>query len=253
MHLQRRDCLQVAKYVRRVYSLALITLHCISYTRCCITPRAEQIRTVDWYFDFLSPFAYLQSHRLDELPDDVEIVYRPVLFGGLVVHWETKGPGQIPPQRLQTLRHTLWVAKRQGLDCKLPPKFPFNPLKTLRLALALGPDQATVETIFRCIWEQGLLPEDEQGWRGIVEALGVDDADDRIAESEIKEKLHENGRRAVEAGVFGVPTFVYDGVVFWGADETDFLLDVLADPGLLTGPEMQRIDTIPAGQRPGTE
>ena len=88
---------------------------------------------------------------------------------------------------------------------RIPPKFPFNPLKVLRLALSLGPDQATVETIFRCIWEQGLLPEDEQGWQGIVEALGVSDADDRIADPAIKEKLHENGRWAVEAGVFGVP------------------------------------------------
>jgi len=176
-----------------------------------------------------------------------------VLFGGLVAHWETKGPGQIPPQRLQTLRHTLWLAKRMGLPCRLPPKFPFNPLKVLRLALSSGPDRATVETIFRCIWELGLLPEDEEGWQGIVEALGIEDADARIAQPDIREKLHENGRQAVDAGVFGVPTFIYDGTIFWGADETDFLLDALSDPGLLSSEEMLRINTLPVGQRPGTE
>ena len=176
-----------------------------------------------------------------------------MLFAGLVAHWETKGPGQIPPQRLQTLRHTLWLSKRMGLPCRLPPKFPFNPLKVLRLALALGPQRQTVDTIFACIWEQGLLPEDEAGWRGIVEALGIGDADALIAVPEIKEKLHENGRQAVEAGVFGVPTFIHDGTLFWGADETDFLLDALADPSLLQSEEMQRIDTLPVGQRPGTE
>lgn len=140
-----------------------------------------------------------------------------------------------------------------GLACRLPPKFPFNPLKVLRLALSLGPDRATVETIFRCIWEEGLLPEDEEGWKGIVDALGVDDADARIAAPDIREKLHEYGRLAVAAGVFGVPTFIYDGTLFWGADETDFLLDALSDPGLLSSEEMQRIDTLPVGQRPGTE
>ena len=195
----------------------------------------------------------MQSHRFNDFPNDVEIVFRPVLFGGLISHWETKGPGQIPPQRLLTMRHTLWMAKRLGVPCNLPPKFPFNPLKTLRLALSLGPDRSTIDTIFRCIWQDGLLPEDDQGWRGIVEALGVDDADARIAQPEVKEKLHENGRLAIEAGVFGVPTFVYDGVIFWGADETDFLLEALADPGLLASTEMTRIDTIPVGQRPGTE
>jgi len=222
-------------------------------TRYSIAPEDRTIRNVEWYFDFLSPFAYLQSKRLSELPGDVEITFRPVLFAGLVAHWETKGPGQIPPQRLQTLRHTMWKAKPMGLSCRLPSKFPFNPLKALRLALSLGPDRATVDTIFRCIWEEGLLPEDEEGWKGIVEALDVADADARIAESGIKEKLHENGHQAVAAGVFGVPTFIYDGTLFWGEDETDFLLDVLADPGLLSGTEMDRIDTIPVGQRPGTE
>ncbi|NQU62204.1 MAG: 2-hydroxychromene-2-carboxylate isomerase [Rhodospirillales bacterium] len=210
-------------------------------------------KSVEWYFDYLSPFAYLQSQRLGDLPDDVEIIFRPILFAGLLGHWETKGPGQIPPKRLLTLRHTLWLAKRQGIPCKVPPKFPFNPLKTLRLTLSLGCDRKTIDTIFRCIWQDGLLPEDEDGWKGIVEAVGAEDADARVDNAEVKEQLHENGRMAIDAGVFGVPTFIYDGVIFWGADETDFLLDALADPGLLTGDEMASIETIPVGQRPGTD
>ncbi len=212
-------------------------------------------RTVEWYFDFLSPFAYLQSHRFDDFPDDVEIIFRPILFAGLLVYWETKGPGQIPAKRLLTLRHTLWHAKRLNVPCGLPPKFPFNPLKALRLALSFGSDRATIETIFRCIWRDGLLPEDEAGWQGIVDALGIskDDAEARVGQPEIKEALVENGRRAIEAGVFGVPTFILDGFVFWGADETDFLLDALADPGLLGTEEMIRIESLPVGQRPGTD
>lgn len=145
------------------------------------------------------------------------------------------------------------MAKQQGIPCHLPPKFPFNPLKVLRLTVSLGSDLTTIETIFRCIWQDGLLPEDELGWQGIVEALGVDDADARIQRTEVKEQLVENGRQAIEAGVFGVPTFVYDKVIFWGADETDFVLQALADPGILSTEEMLRINTIPPGQRPGTE
>lgn len=212
-------------------------------------------RAVDWYFDFLSPFAFFQSHRLDELPADVEITFRPILFAGLLVHYETKGPGQIPPKRLLTLRHALWLSKRLGVPFNLPPKFPFNPLKALRLAVSLGPDKTVVKTIFRCIWQDGLLPEDESGWRGIAQALGLDvaDAEARAQTPEIKEALIENGHRAIDAGVFGVPTFVHDGTVFWGADETDFLLDALADPGLLRSEEMTGINNIPVGQRPGTD
>lgn len=210
---------------------------------------------VEWYFDFLSPFAYLQSHRLDELPNDVELTLRPILFGGLVGHWETKGPGQIPPKRQQLLRHTLWLSNRMEVPYSVPPKFPFNPLKALRLALSLGCDRETVKTIFGCIWSKGLLPEDDAGWQGIVEALGMsmEDAEARINTPEIKQALVDNGQRAVAAGLFGVPTFIHDNKLFWGVDETDFLLDALADPQILRSDEMALIESIPVGQRPGSD
>ena len=82
--------------------------------------------SVEWYFDFLSPFAYLQSQRLYDLPDDVEITFRPILFAGLLRHWETKGPGQIPPKRLLTMRHIEWLARRMGVPYRLPSSFPFS-------------------------------------------------------------------------------------------------------------------------------
>ncbi len=202
--------------------------------------------SVEWYFDFLSPFAYLQSQRLDDLPDDVEITFRPILFVGLLRHWETKGPGQIPPKRLLTMRHIEWLARRMGVPYRLPSSFPFVPLRALRLAVSLGPDRAAVETIFRCIWQEDLLPDDDAGWRGIAEALGVGDADARVESPEVKQGLVDNGERAIGQGLFGVPTFVHDRVLFWGLDETDFLLDVLANPGLLKDAEMARIETVPS-------
>lgn len=209
--------------------------------------------SVEWYFDFLSPFAYFQSRRLDELPDDVEITFRPILFGGLVVHYETKGPGQIPPKRLLTMRHAKWQAGRLGVPYRVPSAFPFNPLKALRLAISLGAERATIETIFSSIWGDGHLPETADGWQAICRALGVDDADERVARPEVKQALIDNGLQAIEAGVFGVPTFVLDGTIFWGTDETDFLIDVLKDPGILTDSEMAGIATMPVGQRPGTD
>ena len=52
-------------------------------------------RTLDWYFDFISPFPYLQLARFDEFPEDVEIRPRPVLFAGLLHPWGQKGPAEI--------------------------------------------------------------------------------------------------------------------------------------------------------------
>jgi 2-hydroxychromene-2-carboxylate isomerase len=173
-----------------------------------------------------------------------------MLFAGLLGHWETKGPGQIPPKRLLTLRHIQWMAKRMGVPYKTPHAFPFSPMRALRVAASLGPDRAAVETIFRSIWVDDLLPHEDEGWQGICAALRIDDGDERIERQEVKDAVVANGQRAVEQGVFGVPTFIVDGTLFWGVDETDFVLDVLADPGLLEEAEMKRIDTIPSGVKP---
>ena len=70
------------------------------------------MRHADWYFDFISPFAYLQNAVFYHLPDDLEVTRKPVLFAGLLGHWEHKGPAEIPRKRVFTLRHTKWLALR---------------------------------------------------------------------------------------------------------------------------------------------
>jgi 2-hydroxychromene-2-carboxylate isomerase len=50
--------------------------------------------SIDWYFDFVSPFSYISLYRLKELP--VQVSYKPVLFAGLLKHWGQKGPAEIP-------------------------------------------------------------------------------------------------------------------------------------------------------------
>jgi 2-hydroxychromene-2-carboxylate isomerase len=57
------------------------------------------MRIADWYFDFISPFAYLQSEQLHRLQPLVQIRYRPVLFAGLLKHWGNKGPAEVLPKR----------------------------------------------------------------------------------------------------------------------------------------------------------
>ena len=59
-------------------------------------------RTALWHFDFVSPYAYLQFRQLDRLPDDLEVLFRPVLFAGLLDHWKQLGPAEIPAKKAST-------------------------------------------------------------------------------------------------------------------------------------------------------
>lgn len=206
-------------------------------------------RAVDWYFDFISPFSYLQTARFDDLPADVEIRFRPVLFAGLLKHYETRGPAEVAPKRIFIYRQCHWLAQRMGVPFRMPPAHPFNPLKALRLCIALGSTRDVVETIFRSVWCDGHLPSDPDGWAAIAAAVGADDADDVIRAPGIKDALYANLSDAIAADVFGVPTFVAYGTPFWGVDATDFFLQVLADPAVLDSAEMRRITGLPAAAR----
>ena len=203
-------------------------------------------RTVDWFFDFVSPFSYLQCMKFPALPEDCELRMRPVLFAGLLDAWAHKGPAEIAPKRRFTYRYVHWLAGREGIPFRFPPAHPFNPLRPLRLALALGSDPATIREIFRFIWAEGRLIEGDAEWSALTRRLGVPDADARIAAPEVKAALRRNGEEAVAAGVFGVPTFLVDGELFWGYDATPMLLDYLRDPGAFRSGELARIADLPA-------
>ncbi len=203
-------------------------------------------RQADWYFDFVSPFAYLQFEAFDRFPDDLAVSLKPVLFAGFLGHWEHKGPAEIPAKRRQTYRYCHWLAGKRGIPYKTPPRHPFNPLTVLRLAIALGAEFEAVGAIFRHIWAEGNDGQDPESLAALAASLGVEDLETRVGESAVKQRLRTNTEEAIERGVFGVPTFVVGGELFWGEDSTGMMVDYLADPELFQSREFERLDNLPA-------
>jgi 2-hydroxychromene-2-carboxylate isomerase len=150
-------------------------------------------------------------------------------------------------KRVFTYRQTQWIADRAGVPFRFPPRHPFNPVSTLRLAVALGCDLEAIRTIFRYIWAEGGEVDTPAGWQALARRLDVPDADARVADPEVKAKLRRNGEEAIAAGVFGVPSLVVDGLVFWGQDSTAMALDYLTHPEHFETPEMRRLAELPVG------
>ncbi|MBM09895.1 MAG: 2-hydroxychromene-2-carboxylate isomerase [Magnetovibrio sp.] len=199
---------------------------------------------ITWYFDFISPYAYLQSTRLFDLSLQAEIEYVPLLFAGLLNHWGQKGPAEIPSKKKFTFHQCIWRAQRDEIPFRTPPQHPFNPLRALRLCIALGNKLEHIQTIFRCIWVEGNLPDNNDGWKAIQKALNVDDADECVADPLIKAALVENGKNAISTGIFGVPSFRVGKEVFWGDDCGDMVKDYIANPGILEHEDIKRIETL---------
>jgi 2-hydroxychromene-2-carboxylate isomerase len=202
------------------------------------------MRKAIWYFDFVSPFAYICLHRLKELPPEVEIEYRPVLFAGLLNHWGQKGPAELPTKRRYTYRWSHWWAHSLGLPLKYPAAHPFNPLHHLRLAIACGSKPAAIRTIFDEVWTTGADVSDPTRFAALLKVLNVKMED--VENPANKNKLRANTDEALQRGVFGVPTFEVDGELFWGADSIEFLKDFLKNPSIVRNQEMQRLDDLPA-------
>jgi len=202
---------------------------------------------VDYYFDFISPFAYLARHRLADVEQHAELHYHPVLFAGILAHWEHKGPAEIAPKRTFTYRYLQWLADRSAIPFRMTGAHPFNPLPYLRLCIALENAPAAVQAIFDFLWQRGLDPGAVETFDLLCAELDVSDGAERIVRDGVKQRLKDNTEQAIARGVFGVPAFVVNGEMFWGYDAMDFLLDYLADPALLQSEAMQQASQVSVG------
>ena len=170
------------------------------------------IRSADWYFDFVSPYSYLQFKHFHRLPASLKINLVPVLFAGLLNHWGHKGPAEIPSKRVEMYRYCHWYASRLGVPFRTPPAHPFNPLKVLRLTIALGADQKTVETVFDHIWGQGHDIHTEDGFASLVARLDVADVDELPWRAILHEEVIGSGAEQGFVKLYG-PRHVFGFVV----------------------------------------
>jgi 2-hydroxychromene-2-carboxylate isomerase len=188
-----------------------------------------------FYFDVLSPFAYLAFERLPQVLEacSYEVLYRPVLFAGMLQHWGNVGPAEIEPKRAWTFRHCHWLAAQHGIALDTPIQHPFNPLALQRLAVACGPNRRVVEALFHHVWRGGGDPNDAQRLADLTSQLAP--ARDPNS-SEVKTELRAHTDAALAAGLFGVPTIELEGRLFWGLDALPMVRDALLNGAWFDGP-----------------
>lgn len=190
------------------------------------------MKRIDFFLDFISPYAYLAFEKLPLALEGLsyEVVYRPVLLGALLRHRGQLGPAEIPGKREWTFRHVEWVAKAQGVPFQMPAAHPFNPLGLLRLAIACGhqglPNRYQCETILRHVWCTGAAADDPARLAELTAQLKPlrDPASD-----EVKNELKAATDAAIAAGLFGVPSLMVDGELFWGFESLPMLREHLVE------------------------
>ncbi len=192
----------------------------------------KSMKEVNFYFDFLSPFSYLAWRNSQKTLAQYEIRYKPVPLGPLLNHWEIKGPGEVTPKREFILKQLLRHTKSAGIPFTTPKTHPFNSLYALRLSLkgVAGRDQ---EKVIATLWQAGWVDRIDMGEpEEILHALRnaglpADELYEKSFTREAKQELKANLKEALEYGVFGVPSFVSEGELFWGNDSMEDLVNYL--------------------------
>jgi len=198
-----------------------------------------------WYFDVVSPFAWLQWPKVQALAVTHVVTPVPVLLAAILAARGQKGPAEIPGKREFTYRHALWQARRAGMPLHFPPAHPFNPVAALRTCIASGSTLEAVDEVLGWIWRDGRSGDSVEALAPLLARLGLDET--AVTSEPVKQALRDNTDAALAAGVFGVPTLQVGDALFWGNDAHDFALAALADPALLDDAEMARVATLPVG------
>ncbi len=208
------------------------------------------MKQIDFYFDPISPYAYLAFEQLPEalMGHSYQVVYRPVLFAALLEHHRQLGPAEIRPKRDWTYRQVSWLAHRMGIDLQMPAAHPFNPLPLLRLAVASSahglPNRFTTESILRHVWRGGDDAANPQRLQDLVQLLNPPrDPQDAAVKAQLKVFSEE----AIRLGLFGVPSLVVDGRIFWGLDALPMVRDYLAGDPWFAGTAWDAAAQLPTG------
>lgn len=203
-------------------------------------------------FDVISPYAYLAFTQLRRIAGERPVELRPVLFAGLLNHHGQKGPAEIPAKKRYVFLDVLRIAAGFGVPLRAPLSHPFKPLLPLRVAgLEMEEEQrwALVDSLFRAVWVDEVDVTDPAVVDARAAAVGVEEASARASEPEAKLRLRTSTEAAIAEGVFGVPTVLVDGELFWGCDSLPHLERFLAGEDPVDPAQVARWDELVASAR----
>ena len=210
--------------------------------------------TIRFYFDFISPYAYLawtQIHSLAERAG-ATVEPAPLLFAALLDHHGQLGPAEIEAKRRYTFTDTVRRAAQHEVPFGPPAAHPFNPLLALRTVLAAAPvdRRPLIDALFAATWGPGPKPAGIDSAPVVEAALAAAGLDPallaRAADPEVKARLRDATGEAIARGVFGVPTMEVEGALFWGFESFDLLERHLAGDDPITEAGVAEFLAMPA-------
>ncbi|NUP09239.1 MAG: 2-hydroxychromene-2-carboxylate isomerase [Polyangiaceae bacterium] len=200
------------------------------------------MRRLEFYYDFVCPYAYLASLRIEALAErvGVDVTYIPMLLGGVfrAIGSPDVPMHDVPASKAKYMKSALErAAEVDGVVLHEPANHPRRTVLALRAAIACDDLRAATHALFGAYWREGRDLENDAEVRAALDRAGLDGARAirTASEQRIKDALRINTERAIDCGVFGAPSFfVTDDTradLYWGNDRLAFVERALRASG----------------------
>ncbi|CAG8873488.1 2-hydroxychromene-2-carboxylate isomerase [Pseudomonas fluorescens] len=194
-------------------------------------------KTVEFLFDLGSPTTYLAYTQLPAICEqtDSQLIYIPILLGGVFKATGNASPATIPAKGRHMIQDLDRYARRYGVPLKFNPHFPINTLVLMRAVTGIQlhhPERfvAFIDCLFKALWVDGRNLNDPATVATVLSGNGFDPNEvlALTADETVKATLKDNTEKAVQRGVFGVPSMFVDNQLYFGQDRLDFVLEALS-------------------------
>ena len=187
-------------------------------------------RTLEFYFDYGSPYSYLADTQVEAIAKrtGATLVRKPMLLGGVFKSTGNASPMTVELKSKWSATDLPMWARHYGVPFQRNPFFPVNTLALMRGAAAAQLDGVFEQyhpAMYKAMWVDGRNLNDIKEVVAVLAAAGLDaqKIGNRIQDQDVKDRLKATTEEAVARGVFGAPTSFVDGMMFFGNDRLPFV------------------------------
>ena len=186
-------------------------------------------KSIDFYFDFISPYSYIAHKQIIKLNKRNNFNYKPILLGGLHNLGGITAPAFNERKMKNMKNDCLLISEKNNIPFKWNEKFPINSLYLMRgfLFIEENKKEKFIDCCFDAYWKDNIDISKEENLKKILSQCEIDQKkfNEGIKEIKIKNKLKDLTSLAFNNDVFGAPTFVVNNKLFWGQDRLNYALD----------------------------
>ena len=183
---------------------------------------------IDFYFDIISPYAYIAYKKILKIKD-INFKLKPILLGGLHNLAGITAPAFNKYKMKNMQNDCELVSKKNNISFKWNSRFPINSLGILRgyLYVEDNKKEEYLNSFFEAYWKEDQDLSSEESIKNLLKKLKMDENDffNLISNQDTKDKLKQLTQEAFEKEVFGAPTFIVNKKIFWGQDRLEYALD----------------------------